>query len=100
MIAETGHFALILALFVTLSLSVIPLIGAHRGDESFMRFASVAAITAFLLVLLSFAALAWSFLQSDFSVRLVAANSEIAKPLIYKFSGVWANHEGPCCCGP
>ena len=94
MIAETGHFALILALFVTLSLSFIPLVGAHRGDESFMRFASVAAVTSFLLVALSFAALAWSFLHSDFSVRLIAANSEVAKPLIYKFSGVWANHEG------
>jgi len=94
MIAETGHFALILALFVTLSLSIIPLVGAHRGDESFMRFGSVAAVTSFLLVTLSFAALAWSFLHSDFSVRLIAANSEIAKPLIYKFSGVWANHEG------
>jgi cytochrome c-type biogenesis protein CcmF len=94
MIAEAGHFALILALFVTLSLSVIPLVGAHRGDESFMRFASIAAICSFLLVATSFAALAWSFLHSDFSVRLVAANSEIAKPLIYKFSGVWANHEG------
>ncbi len=94
MIAEIGHFSLVLAFLVCLSLSVLPLVGAQRGDESMMRFGSSAAITAFLLVSLSFASLAWSFLQSDFSVQLVAAHSEIAKPTIYKLTGVWANHEG------
>ena len=94
MIAETGHFALILAFLVCLALAVIPLWGAQRGDESFMRLGSVAAVAAFLLTSLSFASLAWSFLASDFSVKLVAANSELAKPAIYKLTGVWANHEG------
>jgi cytochrome c-type biogenesis protein CcmF len=94
MIAEIGHFVLLLAFFVCLVQSTVPLFGAHRNDESLMRIASVAAITAFILVGISFASLAWSFLNSDFSVRLVVAHSEIAKPTIYKFTGVWANHEG------
>lgn len=94
MIAEIGHFALLLSFFVCLAQSAVPLFGAHRNDESLMRFASFAAVTSFLLVASSFAALSWSFLQSDFSVRLVAAHSEIAKPTIYKLTGVWANHEG------
>ncbi len=94
MIAEMGHFALILGFFVCLTQIVLPLIGAHRGDESLMRFASVSAVTSFLLVAAAFAAISWSFLISDFSVRLVAANSEINKPTIYKLTGVWANHEG------
>jgi cytochrome c-type biogenesis protein CcmF len=94
MIAEIGHFVLLLAFFVCLVQSTVPLFGAHRNDESLMRIASVAAITAFILVGISFASLASSFLNSDFSVRLVVAHSEIAKPTIYKFTGVWANHEG------
>jgi cytochrome c-type biogenesis protein CcmF len=94
MIAEMGHFALILALFIGLVQIVLPLIGAHRQDESLMRLASVTAVTNFILIAISFAAIAWSFLISDFSVRLVAANSEINKPTIYKITGVWANHEG------
>ena len=94
MIAELGHFALVLALFIGFVQIVLPLIGAHRQDESLMRLASVTAVTNFILVAISFAAIAWSFLISDFSVRLVAANSEINKPTIYKITGVWANHEG------
>ncbi len=94
MIPEIGHFVLLLAFFVCVVQSIIPLVGAHRNDESLMRVASISAVTSFTLVSLSFASLAWSFLSSDFSVRLVAAHSEIAKPTIYKFTGVWANHEG------
>jgi cytochrome c-type biogenesis protein CcmF len=94
MIAEIGHFALVLAFLVALVQAVLPLFGAHRQDESLMRLASVTALTTFALLVISFASIAWSFLASDFSVRLVAANSEINKPTIYKLTGVWANHEG------
>ena len=94
MFSEIGHFALILALMVSLVQSTLPLYGAQRADRSLMALASFAAVTSFLLVMTSFLALAWSFMTDDFSVRLVAANSQTTKPLIYKFSGVWANHEG------
>ncbi len=94
MLAESGTLALILALLVCILQSVLPLIGAAQGNRNLMSFASVCAITGFLLVSYSFAILTFSFVTSDFSVELVAANSQIAKPLIYKFTGVWANHEG------
>ncbi len=94
MIAEIGHFALVLALMTSLVQSSLPLVGAQRQDHSLMRVASFAAMTSFVLVAIAFAALATSFMMDDFSVRLVADNSQTAKPLIYKFTGVWANHEG------
>ena len=46
------------------------------------------------LVAVSFACLTWAFITSDFSVRLVVANSHTLKPMIYKITGVWGNHEG------
>jgi cytochrome c-type biogenesis protein CcmF len=94
MIAELGHFALLLALMTSIVQASLPLYGAHRGDRGLMALASYAGVSSFFLVAFSFACLAYSFVISDFSVLLVAANSQIAKPLIYKITGVWANHEG------
>ncbi|MCB1380744.1 MAG: heme lyase CcmF/NrfE family subunit [Alphaproteobacteria bacterium] len=94
MIAEIGHFALVLALGVAVFQFVVPLVGAHRGDRMMMRAAAPAALVQFLLVGLAFVALTHAYLVSDFSVMNVAENSHSAKPLIYKISGVWGNHEG------
>ncbi len=94
MIAETGHFALILAVGVSLYQFLIPLYGAQRGDVVLMRAGISAAVLQFALVLLSFCALTYSYVVSDFSVQNVVANSHSAKPLLYKISGVWGNHEG------
>jgi cytochrome c-type biogenesis protein CcmF len=52
------------------------------------------AIVQGLLTLAAFGLLIWLFVVSDMSVKLVAANSNSMKPLIYKFAGAWANHEG------
>ncbi|MDO8289682.1 MAG: heme lyase CcmF/NrfE family subunit [Parvibaculum sp.] len=94
MIAELGHFALILALAVALVQMVVPMIGAHRDDEALMGVANKAALVQFVLIGFAFAVLVHAFVTSDFSLKLVADNSHSAKPLIYKISGVWANHEG------
>ena len=94
MINELGHFALVLAFAVSIAQSIIPMWGAYKGQAEPMRFAQSAAITAFLLVGLSFAALTHAFINSDFSLRIVAANSHSLKPFLYKISGVWGNHEG------
>jgi cytochrome c-type biogenesis protein CcmF len=94
MIAELGHFALILALMVALVQTVVPLIGADRRWPGWMAMAEPAATAQFVLVALSFGALTWAFVTSDFSLALVAANSHSAKPLLYKITGVWGNHEG------
>ncbi|MCA0996419.1 heme lyase CcmF/NrfE family subunit [Alloyangia pacifica] len=94
MITEFGHFALILAFFVACVQAVVPMIGAHKRWPGWMAVAEPAATAQFLLVALSFGALMHAFITSDFSLRLVVLNSHSAKPLIYKISGVWGNHEG------
>lgn len=94
MIVELGHYALILAFAISLIQSVVPLVGAHKGWGDWMAAAHPMASAQFALIALSFAALTWAFVTSDFSVALVVDNSHTAKPLIYKISGVWGNHEG------
>ncbi|CUH76854.1 heme lyase CcmF/NrfE family subunit [Tropicibacter naphthalenivorans] len=94
MITELGHFALILAFLVSLVQMVVPLIGAHKRWPGWMAVAEPAASLQFFLVGASFAALTYAFVVSDFSLRLVYLNSHSAKPMLYKISGVWGNHEG------
>ena len=94
MIPELGHFALILALAVALVQGTLPLVGASRGDARLMALGRTAALTQAFLVILAFGALTQAYVTSDFSVANVVANSHSAKPLIYKISGVWGNHEG------
>ena len=94
MIVEIGHFALVLALMVAVVQCTLPLWGAYRRDRGLMALAVPAAIAQFVLVALAFAALTWAFVVSDFSLVLVTANSHTLKPMLYKVSGVWGNHEG------
>jgi len=94
MILEIGHFALVLALMVAAIQAFVPMAGAARNDASWMAVAKPAAFVQLALVVLAFAALTHAFVTSDFSVKLVVENSHSAKPMIYKISGVWANHEG------
>ena len=94
MIAELGHFALILALAVAAVQSVVPLVGAERGWTDWMRLSGSAALIQFLLVGLSFWALMHAFLTSDFSVALVANHSNSAMPVVFKLTATWGNHEG------
>ena len=94
MIAEFGHFALTLAFAVALYQMIVPMIGAAKGRQGWMDSARPAAMAQFLLTGLSFAALTVAFVTSDFSLKLVYENSHTAKPMIYKISGVWGNHEG------
>ncbi len=94
MITELGHFALILAAFTALVQAVVPLIGAHKRWPGWMAVAEPAAGIQFLLTAFSFAALTYAFVVSDFSVKLVTLNSHTLKPMLYKISGVWGNHEG------
>jgi cytochrome c-type biogenesis protein CcmF len=94
MTVEWGHFALILALVLSLCQLGLPLWGLVRGDAGLMQTARGTAIGAFGFTVLAFAALTYAYVQSDFSVINVAMNSHSTKPLAYKISGVWSNHEG------
>ncbi|MEM9011189.1 MAG: heme lyase CcmF/NrfE family subunit [Pseudomonadota bacterium] len=94
MTAELGHISLILALFAALTQATLPMVGAARGWSDWMRLATPAAVVQCTLVAVAFAALTRAFILSDFSLAVVAANSHSAKPLLYKVTGVWGNHEG------
>jgi cytochrome c-type biogenesis protein CcmF len=94
MIIELGHFALILSLVAALLQGSLPMLGAARGRADWMALAQPAAIVQLLLVAFAFSALTHAYVTSDFSVVNVVANSHSAKPLLYKITGVWGNHEG------
>jgi len=94
MIPEIGLFSLILALLVALAQGVLPLAGAAAGWAPGMNVARPAAAGQFLLVALAFGCLAWSFLDNDYSVVYVAANSHADLPAAYRFAAVWGGHEG------
>ncbi|MGJ4903090.1 heme lyase CcmF/NrfE family subunit [Bradyrhizobium sp. HKCCYLS2058] len=94
MTAEVGSFALILALLVSLVQSIVPFVALRRQSAMIAGFVRHAALTQFLFVAIAFACLTSLFVHSDFSVQVVAANSHTLKPLLYKVSGVWGNHEG------
>ncbi|MBN36381.1 MAG: heme lyase NrfEFG subunit NrfE [Rhodospirillaceae bacterium] len=94
MITELGHFALILAFCVALVQGAVPLWGAWRGHHGMMALAPGAALAQAVLIAISFAALTWAYVVSDFSVQNIFENSHSLKPMLYKVSGVWGNHEG------
>ena len=91
---ETGHFALVLAFALALVQSSVPMLGARTGDERLMAVGQPIAVTGFMLIALSFGALTTAYVQSDFSVANVFENSHSLKPLLFKFTGTWGNHEG------
>ncbi len=94
MIVEAGHYALTLALALAIIQTVLPFWGARRNDLALMRVGDSAAVAQLLFVGAAFVALATAHLTSDFSVMNVAENSNSALPAIYRFSGLWGNHEG------
>ena len=94
MAGEIGYFALVLALIVAGLQSVVPLVGAARGDPALMAFGRAAATLQALFVVAAFACLAFAFVRLDFSLAVVAANTHSTQPLVYRFAGVWGNHEG------
>jgi cytochrome c-type biogenesis protein CcmF len=93
-IAESGHYALVLAFGLALIQSTVPLLGARWRDLALMNVARSTAVAQLLFVAVSFAALVTLHVTSDFSVVNVVENSHSMKPLIYKITGVWGNHEG------
>ena len=94
MLVEIGHFALVLALLVALVQGTVPLVGASVRNRPLMDMAQSAALLQFGLVALAFATFMHVHIVSDFSVRNVFENSNTAKPLLYKVTGVWGSHEG------
>ncbi len=94
MIPEFGQFALILARLLALTQSVLPLIGAGRGNQAWIAVAAPAGQAQFVFVAIAFCCLAYSFITNDFSVLNVATNSNSQLPLHYRLAATWGSHEG------
>ena len=95
MIPELGHFALVLALMVALlPQSLMPLIGAARGNARWVALARTSAFVQLALVLTAYLCLTLAFVYNDFSVELAVRHSNLDLPIPYKIAAVWGNHEG------
>ena len=94
MIGELGQLALCFALALSLVMAISGLIGARANAATARALANGSAMGMLVFTLLAFGVLTWAFVTSDFSVQLVADHSSTLKPLVYKISGVWGNHEG------
>jgi cytochrome c-type biogenesis protein CcmF len=93
-IPELGHFALALAVVFGFAQAVIPLWGAHRRDARLIQAAPAIALGQWIALVAAFLCLVASAVTDDFSVRNIAENSHSLKPLLYKITGVWGDHEG------
>src|SRR6266545_1414683 len=94
MVPEIGQFALIMALVLALTQATLPLIGAARGNQSWIAVAAPAGQAQFLFVAIAFCCLGYSFITNDFSVVNVATNSNSQLPLHYRLAATWGSHEG------
>src|SRR5574338_587811 len=94
MIPEIGQFALIVAILLALTQATFPLIGASRGNSTWIALAAPAGQAQFIFVAIAFSCLAYSFITNDFSVLNVATNSNSQLPLHYRLAATWGSHEG------
>jgi cytochrome c-type biogenesis protein CcmF len=94
MIPELGNFSLILALLLALTQGTLPIIGAARGNLSWIALARPVVQGQFVFLAIAFGCLAYSFVNNDFSVMNVARNSNSELPTQYRFAASWGSHEG------
>ena len=94
MIVELGHLALVIALGFSALLTLSGLAGGASGHQRFMAATPSFVAAQFVFTALAYATLTYAFVNDDFSVAYVAANSNSLLPWYYKFSAVWGAHEG------
>lgn len=94
MLAELGHFALVLALMMGILLSIYPMWGAYKNHSRMMAVAKPLAIGMFVFTAFAYACLTHGFITDDFSLSYVANTSNSTLPIYYKVTAVWGGHEG------
>jgi cytochrome c-type biogenesis protein CcmF len=94
MIGELGQLSLCFALALSLVMANAGIMGARVPNQSARRIAHGAAMGFCVFIVLAFGMLTAAYLESDFSLRMVAENSTTMQPFIYKITAVWSNHEG------
>jgi cytochrome c-type biogenesis protein CcmF len=91
--SSIGYYSLIFGLIISLPIFFFS-IRNFKNEESLDYKIITFSFLQFFLVVLSFLGLIFSFIYSDFSNETVFNNSHTTKPLFYKISGTWGNHEG------
>ena len=94
MIPELGHILVIITFVISTMQCFYWLCNLIYTNIDIVRVLQKGSLINFLFIFLSFLILTYSFITSDFSLLIVSNNSHTLKPLIYKISGVWGNHEG------
>ena len=94
MIIEIGHFSLILAFLVAVLTIFLAMVSSAYRWSNWAKLTCSLVLATFFLISISFFALIYGFVVSDFSLVVVFNNSHSSKPLFYKLVGTWGNHEG------
>ena len=90
---QIGYYSLILGLIFSVLIIPISIKNFNNNKSIDTRIFSI-SFFQFFFVMVSFLGLIFSFVNSDFSNETVFNNSHTTKPLFYKISGTWGNHEG------
>jgi len=93
LLSVIGHYSLVLGLCVGLVIIFFSIKNFQISEYLDVKIVSFTFLQL-ILVFLSFLCLILSFVFSDFSNETVFNNSHTTKPLFYKISGTWGNHEG------
>ena len=91
---QIGYFSLIIGLLVSFFLCATSIRNFYDKNENISQNIFSLTFFQFFFVVVSFLGLVFSFVNSDFSNETVYNNSHTTKPLFYKISGTWGNHEG------
>ena len=94
MLAEIGHFALILALVFALLQVVLPTLGLVKANFALSQLCKPLVWVQLFWMMIAFAILMNAFIVDDFSLKYVANNSNTQLPMVFKVSAVWGAHEG------
>ena len=94
MIPEIGHVFLILTFVASIMQIIFWTFNINNFNELTLEVIKKSVLINFIFILISFSILTYSFITSDFSLLIVSNNSHSLKPMLYKISGTWGNHEG------
>ena len=92
--SQIGYYSLILGLILSFTLSFFATKDLTNPNQRIDQNIIVLSFLQLFFVVVSFLCLIFSFVNSDFSNETVFNNSHTTKPLFYKISGTWGNHEG------
>ena len=92
--SHIGYYSLILGFILSISLLIYSIYCFRKNNTKINQNIFSILFLQFFTVIISFISLVYSFVISDFSNETVYNNSHTTKPIFYKISGTWGNHEG------